>query len=310
VASRQRIDWPVILGPSEVGANWRDDLAPSDWVALVQAFEVMLATDDTDALLKGVVTSAIEVVGLERAGVYLYDGSNDMMLGTWGTDLDRNVVDEHHAMFEAGAANRRVFERAERGEAHWTVVENCPIIDQREHQTHICGRGWVVCTPIRSTRGAIGMLYNDAGLSGKAVEAGKQLRTVVLCSLVAALLDTPRHAARVAQILHGTDMHPAVRRVVQLLSRDPTLGGKELASQCGMSLSRLVRVFKAGMGTSLVDYRNRLRLERFLMAVDGGGNNLLEAALSSGFGSYAQFHRVFRAAYRRTPREFLQARSG
>jgi AraC-like DNA-binding protein len=298
------------MGPSEVGANWRDDLAPSDWVALVQAFESLLVIDETDALLKRVITLALEVVGLERAGLYLYDQSNDMMLGTWGTDLDRGIVDEHHAMFEAGAANRRVLERAEQGEAHWTVVDNCPIIDQREHQTRICGRGWVVCTPIRSTRGALGMLYNDAGLSGKPVEPSKQLRTVVLCAFTAALLDTPRHATRVAQILHGTDMHPAVRRVVQLLAQNPTLGGKELANHCGMSLSRLVRVFKAGMGTSLVDYRNRLRLERFLMAVDGGGNNLLEAALSSGFGSYAQFHRVFRATYQRTPREFLQARGG
>jgi AraC-like DNA-binding protein len=46
------------------------------------------------------------------------------------------------------------------------------------------------------------------------------------------------------------------------------------------------------------------------MLVDSGGENLLEAALSAGFGSYAQFHRVFRAWRGTTPREFLQGRQG
>ncbi len=35
---------------------------------------------------------------------------------------------------------------------------------------------------------------------------------------------------------------------------------------------------------------------------------LLQAALAAGFGSYAQFHRVFREVRRMTPREFLQSR--
>ena len=44
------------------------------------------------------------------------------------------------------------------------------------------------------------------------------------------------------------------------------------------------------------------------MLVDSGGENLLEAALSAGFGSYAQFHRVFRTWRSTTPREYLQER--
>jgi AraC-like DNA-binding protein len=44
------------------------------------------------------------------------------------------------------------------------------------------------------------------------------------------------------------------------------------------------------------------------MLVDSGGENLLEAALASGFGSYAQFHRVFRTWRGTTPREYLQHR--
>ena len=56
---------------------------------------------------------------------------------------------------------------------------------------------------------------------------------------------------------------------------------------------------------SLVEYRNRLRLDRFAVLLDRGRTNLLEAALAAGFGSYAQFHRVFRALRHMTPREYL-----
>ena len=63
------------------------------------------------------------------------------------------------------------------------------------------------------------------------------------------------------------------------------------------------------VGMSLVAYRNRLRMERFSQLVDQGHTNLLGAALAAGFGSYALFHRVFRAMGRGTPREFLRSRA-
>lgn len=39
--------------------------------------------------------------------------------------------------------------------------------------------------------------------------------------------------------------------------------------------------------------------------VDRGSTTLLEAALEAGFGSYAQFHRVFRAQVHASPRDYL-----
>jgi len=43
--------------------------------------------------------------------------------------------------------------------------------------------------------------------------------------------------------------------------------------------------------------------------LDRGRTNLLEAALAAGFGSYAQFHRVFRALRHVTPRDYLRQRA-
>ena len=62
------------------------------------------------------------------------------------------------------------------------------------------------------------------------------------------------------------------------------------------------------MGVSLVEYKNRLRIERFLTLVAPGGGNLMQAALDAGFGSYAQFHRVFRNLLGATPKEYLTGR--
>jgi AraC-like DNA-binding protein len=306
--SRRRIDWSEILGPDAVTPVWREDPAPSDLVGLLLSLEDLFALREPDPLLKRMVELSLGPVGLVRAGVYLYDEALDLMLGTWGTNLARAVVDEHHAMFRLNAPGRRVFERAASGEAHWTVVEDCPIIVNEARETRVIGRGWVVCTPIRSKRGPIGILYNDAGMTGAPVDAAKQGRAAVLCAVVGLLLESMRRARGVGSVSGLTARHPAVTKAARMLSQDPSLTGADIAAELDVSPSRFARVFKAQMGASIVDYRNRLRLERFLALVDAGGNNLLEAALAAGFGSYAQFNRVFHVLRGMPPREYLATR--
>ena len=101
---------------------------------------------------------------------------------------------------------------------------------------------------------------------------------------------------------------PVVVKAVQILSKDPAMTGEVLGKKLGLSPSRLARVFKSEMGMSLVEYRNRLRLERFSVLLDKSGENLLAAALEAGFGSYAQFHRVFVALRGSTPGKYLRSR--
>src|SRR6185437_11720263 len=67
-------------------------------------------------------------------------------------------------------------------------------------------------------------------------------------------------------------------------NENPGLGGKEMAAALNMSLSRLARVFKMLMGISLVEYRNRLRLERFEAVIDRGPKNLLDAGQDAPHG--------------------------
>lgn len=308
MVSRKRIDWEVILKPGAFSPEWVKQPAPSDLVSNLLVYEEIFHIEDTDAMLRRAIELCLDPVGLVRAGVYLYDEPMNLMLGTWGTNLRREIVDEHHAMFELDNDGLEVFARAFSAEAHWTVVQDCPLIDQSGSATEVVGKGWVVCTPIRSARRPLGMLYNDPGMTDAKVDPAKQLNAAVLCTVIGAALERNRHASGNTLALVASAKHATVTKVTRMLAEDPTLSGKEMAKRFGISLSRLARLFKMEMGLSLVEYRNRLRLERFSRLVDAGGSNLLEAALASGFGSYAQFHRVFCATHKKTPREFLQQR--
>lgn len=103
-------------------------------------------------------------------------------------------------------------------------------------------------------------------------------------------------------------LHPAVERAAGLLRHgDADYGLGELAHRVGLSGSRLSRLFKEQTGSSLVDFRNRQRIERFQQMYESGRERtLLNAALDAGFGSYPQFHRVFRQLMGCSPAEYAR----
>jgi len=306
VGSRRRIDWvfPDADAPKPVLLR---SPVPDDLAELVAAFGELLLLDDVDALLRRATEIARERIGLDRVGLYLLDAPRSLMLGSWGTDLEGQLVDEHHVMYELGEIDREVFRRAASQGIPFTVVDPWPIMVQLPTETKVVGRGWVAFTPIRTARADIGMMFNDTGLSGEPPDQAKQGRAAILCSLLGPLLELAHKRTRRAGAPDSSSPHPVVERTARLLEENPSLAGKEIASVLDISLSRLARVFKSQMGISLVEYRNRVRLERFEGLLDAGGENLLRSALAAGFGSYAQFHRVFRALHGATPRAYLRA---
>ena len=104
------------------------------------------------------------------------------------------------------------------------------------------------------------------------------------------------------------ELHPAVERAAGMLrSEGAGLTLDQLAAKVGLSPSRLSRLFKQQTGTNLVDVRNRQRVERFQRIYeDGRRHTLLDAAFEAGFGSYPQFHRVFRQVVGCSPGEYAR----
>jgi AraC-like DNA-binding protein len=103
-------------------------------------------------------------------------------------------------------------------------------------------------------------------------------------------------------------LHGAVARARTLLCEPegaPSLS--VLSRRCGLEAGRLSRLFKQQMGLSMVQFRSHVRVQHFIRQLGHGDRTtMLDAALASGFGSYAQFHRAFHQVTGYAPSEHLR----
>jgi AraC-like DNA-binding protein len=97
-----------------------------------------------------------------------------------------------------------------------------------------------------------------------------------------------------------------IRKAVASLHSVPDMGRSGLASLVGIHPTDMSRHFRRRMGLRLAAYRSRVRLVRFVEAVDQG-SSLLSAAMEAGFGSYSQCHRAFHEVFGCSPRTFFDA---
>ena len=102
--------------------------------------------------------------------------------------------------------------------------------------------------------------------------------------------------------------HPKLQAAIGLLGNpDLDLTQAQLARRVKLSPFYLSALFQKQTGLTIPAYRNRLRLQEFFRRIHAHPEiRLLEHALASGFGSYAQFFRVFSAALGVPPREWLR----
>jgi AraC-like DNA-binding protein len=109
----------------------------------------------------------------------------------------------------------------------------------------------------------------------------------------------------------GGKVHECVEAAVRMIRDeiDPIPLGP-MAERLGLSGPYLSELFKSQTGMTLSEYRNKQRLRRFL-EIDARREqmSMLAAALQAGFGSYAQFHRVFRQLMGISPAQYRARRS-
>lgn len=90
----------------------------------------------------------------------------------------------------------------------------------------------------------------------------------------------------------------SVTRILHLLHRNPdkTFTGAELASEAGLSESRLQHLFKAQMGLPIRRYVLWMRL-RYVINLVRDGITLTESAHAAGFADASHFTRTFKAMF-------------
>lgn len=277
---------------------------------VLAAADELAAYSDTDQMLRRAVELAREAIGLERVGLYLRDPKADRVIlrGTWGTGASGETLDEHRMYHECDSSDAKLYAGLSRSGKLWRYHERVPRFAEVQGCTIPLGHSWLVATPLLAGGDLVGVMYNDSVLSHAPCDELKQMQAAVFCGLVAALF-LPRRALFLWREPGSRRPSPVVKRVVQALDQNPRSSGESLARQLSVSPSYLARSFKAEMGVSLVEYRNRRLMERFFNAIERGPENLLSAALAAGFGSYTQFHRVYRKMFGMSPREHLSPRA-
>ena len=106
----------------------------------------------------------------------------------------------------------------------------------------------------------------------------------------------------------GARVHAAVETAVSLLRKpDDDRSLAQIARACGISADHLTRLFTRQIGIAPLAFRNRERIRFFVTQADKY-DNLTTAALAAGFGSYAQFHRVFRQEMGISPHQWKPMR--
>lgn len=124
-------------------------------------------------------------------------------------------------------------------------------------------------------------------------------------SVVEGLLREPLERAALDDIHLPSCQSDLGVRAASLMLNEGSLRRYQIAKALASNHGDISRSFLRDNGISLREFRRRIRVLRFLEAVESHPKNLMRAAHVSGFGSYSQCHRDFSGLVGVSPREFL-----
>lgn len=306
---------PSAAADSSRSAEPAGKASPSDLarvLAVLSAADELASCPEANTMLRLAIELARDRLGLERVGIYMRDLGADriIMRGTWGTGARGEITDERSLFHEFAPREYDALLGSRLSGGLGMYRHQAPWFANEPGRTStVLGEGWVMATPLVAARDVVGVMYNDCALTQSPVDEGKQAAAAVFCTLLAVLYLSKRGTVAWQPLPRKSGQSPLVERILRALSEDLPMTGERLARELGVSPGHLARSFKREMGVSLVDYRNRLRIDRFfeIMHRAGSTGSLLDAALEAGFGSYAQFHRVYRKFLGTTPRDIFSS---
>ncbi len=159
---------------------------------------------------KSAVTFAIKNLGIDRMAVFLTDENCSYMQGTWGTDIQGNVVDESY--FFGKTQDFSLINLARSMPNEVAFEESVPIY----HDCKIAGFGWAAMTVLTSnSSGPIAFISVDNLLTRAPLTS--QLREVIRI-----------FASSLAEVLQRTQAEEAIRKLNENLEFEVSNRTKEL----------------------------------------------------------------------------------
>jgi PAS domain S-box-containing protein len=225
-------------------ANQRVEALSRGLREVVDATAELLAAPDLDTLLRRAVELARERFDLERCSIYLY--ANGVFTGTYGTDDDGRTTDEHTVEFSYHTLEDVVLTARERG-TQW-VVDDADRTRWDGHAMLRVGTGWVASTPIVGIGGPVGVLFNDAAITGAPLDPVRQEAVAAYCATLGVLIERLRsdselrrqEEARVRQ-LEEIGSH---RQALLDMAVDPAVASGELTRAAPLITERVARCLR------------------------------------------------------------------
>ena len=109
----------------------------------------------------------------------------------------------------------------------------------------------------------------------------------------------------------GQKQRDMVRHIEFVLSRQwgECLSLRDLANEVGISVYHLCRVFRRATGSTLHQYRQKLRVRWSLEGVMESSRSLVDIALDAGFSSHSHYTSCFRQEFDQTPSSVRASRA-
>ena len=95
-----------------------------------------------------------------------------------------------------------------------------------------------------------------------------------------------------------------IRKVIQVLKKDPSRALPELADSCQISISRLSHLFKDEIGTNVKNYRLSCRLQLAVALLLSTSAPIKEIAYTAGYHHSSSFVRAFKARFGFAPTRY------
>jgi AraC-like DNA-binding protein len=232
----------------------------------------------------------------------------------------RTAVEIQHEHERAFVANPNVVTFYNQGQAYlrnaisiegdrcdWFGVE----IDVVQEVVRTLDPAFDVCPerPFRFTRGwADASTYLSQRRLFEQVVAGAVKDPLMVEESVVSLLDQVVRSAyettaRTRPNILGPKQRDIVHHIEFVLSQQwgECLSLRDLANEIGVSVYHLCRVFRRATGSTLHQYRQKLRVRWSLESVMESSRSLVNIALDAGFSSHSHYTSSFRREFAQTP---------
>jgi len=118
------------------------------------------------------------------------------------------------------------------------------------------------------------------------------------------LLARARHGAPAGETRTPIRFHPDdAMQYIQAHSAD-ALSLSDLSARYGLNPSYFSRLFRSHAGVSLVEYINRIRIQKSCLLLKRSEAGIVEIALAVGYNNLSHLNRYFRRIMGKSPREY------